>query len=292
MKRYITLLFLSTLIVSCDTKNHTEIENLKNNDEIIKFLVTNIDSTYSKEELFPEKSEDNFKELINKKDLDNNGLTDLVIECPDNRLIIILDKGGNRFKELNLYYGTNNYKYNYQKEYLRLKTFDSISDYPIIIVATEQMNSKVIEYYRSNDTLVVKNDRLLEFNNSKGKIKHVKLIEFETSYCYGNCPVFKINLERNGALIYNGIEYTNFEGEKNIVLVPDKLTDLISLVEYSILYKLKDSYSVGHNHDQTATLTVTYQDGSSKTIEDYGILGTRNLQYIYHEMFEISNNIK
>jgi hypothetical protein len=55
---------------------------------------------------------------------------------------------------------------------------------------------------------------------------------------------------------------------------------------------LQNNYAVNWTDDQTCTLTITYNNEQTKTITDYGEIGTNGLRIIYDRLFALRKNQK
>ena len=65
---------------------------------------------------------------------------------------------------------------------------------------------------------------------------------------------------------------------------------IVELLNYIDFPNLKDNYAVNLTDDQTCTLTIIYNNGKVKKIEDYGLIGTFGLDRFYSLMFELRFN--
>lgn len=118
-------------------------------------------------------------------------------------------------------------------------------------------------------------------------------IEYSSGACYGFCPIFKMTINNDRTAIFEA-ERFNFsrdtaseksEGTFKGTIDEKQYNQLISLLN-SLPKDLKDYYGNKNVSDlPTSTLTLNYQDGKVKTIQDYGKHGTPDLQKIY-QFFE------
>lgn len=293
------------------------IDELNTNKKVAKFLEKEINKEYTFKEVFDkevEADEEDFEFFVKKIDLDKNGFTDLVVNAyvP---LIIVLNKGDKDYQELN--YRNQRFFYDNEPE---LDSIAEIGNEKVLIFETEiqefddaeypnikiKENQEVLSYNSETkesewtirdvkykvDSLIVKFGELVEYKNNKPKFNRIKELHFSTTGCFGSCPIFEIKLTSDRNLEYNGKNFTNYSGSKKFKLNQTDYDNLIGLVEYSELKKLKDFYSVNWTDDQTGTLKVIYENGNVKEIQDYGLQGTTNLKAIYRKLFEINKNVK
>ena len=251
--KYLILTLIIILITSCASKKQS-IDDLSTNKEVARFLKKNINKEYTFKEVFDKEIElngGNFNDNVKKVDLDNNGLTDLIVNTFGN-LIIVVKKTNGKYEEINLDLSFNSLDISNQ-----FTMYDSIIDIrneKALLFSLLDFNLPADSYVIKTDTLIVKSGELLIYQNQLIKTKPIENIEFKTSSCYGTCPVFEIEINKDGSTRYNGIAYTNFIGEKTKTLNSNELIDLIDLIEYSNIYDLKDYYSVNWTDMQTATL--------------------------------------
>lgn len=130
----------------------------------------------------------------------------------------------------------------------------------------------------------------------------IEKIEFEAGPCFGSCPMYKLTINKDQSAIFLAEEY-NFNSvrhnftSKNEGLFKGKIkkedyNNLINLLNYIDFTKLKDEYSVGWTDDRTGDLKITYDNGKTKTISDYGMVGTYGLKSVYELLAELRFNQK
>ncbi len=141
---------------------------------------------------------------------------------------------------------------------------------------------KAIHY----DSVEVRNNHLFIFTRTPVK-KRVTRIEFSTSHCYGTCPVFEISLDENLGVFYKGIDYVEKKGEYELKGERADWDYLSKLLANMRIERLNDSYSSAWTDMQTGFLTVTFDNGTSKSISDYGLGGTFGLRLFYNYIFEL-----
>jgi Domain of unknown function (DUF6438) len=129
-------------------------------------------------------------------------------------------------------------------------------------------------------------------------IKHrIERIAFTTSYCFGNCPRFDLSIDqkRYGKL-YAGTDNIDkknnqkMEGDYAAIIKDTDYNKIICLLNYINFETLKDKYAVNWTDDQSCTLTITYDGGKVKKIEDYGLIGTFGLDRVYQVLFDLRFN--
>jgi hypothetical protein len=167
--------------------------------------------------------------------------------------------------------------------YPKIIKFDS-QDYLLIQYDLTDYENGTSKTYK--DTLFVAYDHIMPYNDAPDS-KVVTRIEFKTDYCFGSCPVFEISIDKNLDATYNGIDHVSKKGEYNLKASKRDWGYLSELIALLNVDRLKDSYYVNWTDDQTAYLTVYFQDGSKKQIEDYGLTGTFGLSVLYDYFFDL-----
>ena len=314
MKKTLSLLIICLNISSLFAQ---DIDELNTNKKVARFLKKEINKEYSFKFVFDKEKEDDeedFNDFIKIIDIDNNGMNDLIVNGYS-PLIIVLNYGENNYKEIDF---KRNLFSDYEPE---LDTIVKIKNETIFVFETKvsefdetvyhntkiKKDQEVLSYdFKTKeskwvikdekykvDSLTIKFGELVSYKyhkpNNQSKIKE---INFSTTRCFGSCPVFEIKLDSDSLLEYNGIMFTNFKGKTTKKLELKEFNSLIGLVEYADIKKLDDSYSVNWTDDQTVKLKVVFENGDTKEIQDYGLMGTINLQAIYNKLFEISQNIE
>lgn len=221
-----------------------------------------------------------------KADLNGDGRTDLLFILYHQHTFnsfIVMDDGRQGFEvhhlSKSLFWRT--------RELIDLTT---ISEQPVILFHYQKQQitrrpHQVIDKPQT-DTLVYKFDNFVEYNPAPVPVQLLN-INCSTSPCFGSCPVFELTIKSNGKATY--INYNNTTNEQIFTgnIVANKLKQITDLLGYINIRQLKDNYAVNWTDDQTVNLTITFADGSSKTIKDYGMRGTFGLSRLYELLFDL-----
>ena len=116
-------------------------------------------------------------------------------------------------------------------------------------------------------------------------------IKFKSNYCYGTCPVFEMIITKDRSATYNAISYNDETGQYKAVIPTKEFDQLISLLKYLQLDKLRNKYEVNWTDDQIITTEITY-NGKTKVISDYGAIGTFGLSNLYLMFFNFRKLIE
>ena len=135
--------------------------------------------------------------------------------------------------------------------------------------------------------LIFKSGGFVEYNPDPIDYR-IEKIEFETTMCFGTCPVFKMTIDSNRDAVYESIKFNAQKTGKYQTRIDNKTyLRLKDLLNYTNFPKLKNSYRVSWTDDQTSTLKITYDNGKVKTIEDYGLIATFGLCQAYKILFNL-----
>jgi len=272
--------FLIPILFCFNLSFANKIDSLKTNRDVNRFLARIVDKEFNR---LPILGSENKKTSASvnlrsnkfyKVDLDNNLLTDLVID--GRRLLIVLDKGNGKY-ELN---------------YLDRQSFEKT-----LLVSIEQLHSpaKIIvrkspDKFSQLFTLVYKYGKFIEFNGNPGPDLNIDSIKFIASGCFGNCPSFEMTINKDRKVMYMAKSFNDEQGEFTGIIAEGEYNELIELLNYIQIEKLNIYYSVEWTDDASALLTISYNN-ETKFILDYGQSGTYGLAALYHKFFEYRKSI-
>jgi hypothetical protein len=327
--KYITLLFL-IMLASCKQGFEkaeiipSTVDSITTETEVKDYMIA-IDTNYKyfyiksieKLDAYRDSKPDSIMKFVAKKlgitkniykeDFDNNGYTDL----------LILGGWSTGSKE-------DRYAYhpciimNYERKKtakitslsrnMHLFTLPQIvseGDKPFLkLYSPEKMRYKTVKLSDTMSTkLTYQHGGFAEYNNEPID-NHIEKIEFEAGPCFGSCPMYKLTINKDQTATFLA-EHYNFS--KGSILEPpsqqnegffkgkikkENYNNLIGLLNYIDFTKLKDEYSVGWTDDRTGDLKITYANGRTKTISDYGMVGTYGLKSVYELLEDMRFNQK
>lgn len=217
-----------------------------------------------------------------KADIDNNGELDLLVFRAD-RLpnIFSILSFGDKFE-----IASAKYHCKYQFMYPVVTTLNNQE--VILLYSQDQIdydrNKKHFIYTKlASDTLIVKDKHFVNYVQAprRNEIENIEIIN--DGICEGNCPKINISINTKTFLnkcskeLYWDNKPKQFKGQ----LTKEEINHIISLLNYSNFTDLNEYYEVGCTDQTTTTLTITFNNGQTKTIKDYGSSGNFTLAEIY-----------
>jgi hypothetical protein len=235
-------------------------------------------------------------ESVIKEDFDNNGYTDLLVTGTyygSNFVVyIIYSFGKDKFEIQKLINGHFD-----RGSYPKLIYIDNLP-------AIELYNQRPSRYKDPNPkkiidkkTLLYKYGGFVEFNKNPRLVK-VEKIKYESTGCMGTCPVFdiEINMDATSFFIpkyFNfDTEYQDEEALLKTTIREKELNEIKDLLNYIDFTNLREEYGVPWTDDQEGIFEITYNNGKTKRIRDYGMIGTYGLNLLHTKMTELRFNQK
>lgn len=106
--------------------------------------------------------------------------------------------------------------------------------------------------------------------NSLGDV----IITLERTICCGRCPVYKLTIFGDGAVVYNGLEFVAITGRHAANINKDKIRRLISAFKKAGFFSLNNSYVEFLGIEDPFAITSLTINGKKKRVRHY--LGDRN----------------
>lgn len=281
-----TAAIILVLLMSAKQTLANGIDSLKTKDDVQKFIVK-VNPDWKDYDFFEETNKNDTsaygKGKFFKLDLDNNGLTDLVIN--GKYLFAITDNGNGHYEThfidrgafMNCRYTLKNIIYKNKTPLLVIKKVNEFN-------FEEDSNIKM-------DTLVFKFNDFYEYNPTSDNLK-VEEINFSTSGCFGTCPIFQLNIKADRTAKYDAQRFNSDTGKFKTIIDTASYSNLLQAINYIELTSLKDNYEVNWTDDQTATLEIKFNNGQTKKISDYGMIGTFGLEGLYNQLFDLRKTQK
>ena len=211
-----------------------------------------------------------------KADIDGNGFTDLLVNGRDYtpESLTIMAVADNSFVV----------------RVLTRRLFEKCG----FATLSDGTTGKVVKYYRpdSSDqpiTLTYLSGDFFELNETPSH-HTIERIAYSTSGCFGTCPIFELDVRADRTATFNALSFNKRKGKFKSVVSKVKFDELIAALNYIDFPKLSDRYSVAWTDDQSSVLKITYDGGQTKTISDYGLIGTFGLSSFYQLLFDLREN--
>lgn len=276
LQALISLLLVSTFCFA------NEIDALKTNHDVNRFLAKKVFPYFKKNPPLAEppdtvRHEKGGRDRFFKIDLDGNGLTDLVV-YGNEEFFIVSDNGKGRYPVNYLSNGA------FTLNKATLISIDSISRPKKIVIQQRQRPAN------HPDTLVSMFGGIVEYNSSPAKNFTFEKITFAAGGCFGTCPVFNLSINKDGTATYSAIEYNEKTGNFTGKISQPEFDELMELLRYLNPDELNNNYRVGWTDDETGTTEIDY-NGRSKTISDYGEIGTYGLAALYAKFLAWRNSV-
>lgn len=251
-----------------------------------------------------------------KKDLDNNGYTDLLI-IGDNKGCNSFGMSANSSRSCDFSVYT---LMNFGKDsILPIDLMVRAQNNSIVPKITEINNIPIIEIHQPGEyhwiekrkitknkkvELIFKFNSFIEYNENPKKY-NIKKIEFQNEVTRYKYPHFEITINndrkalinaKSGNSIYENTDiYYNdtipeFKGKFKSNIKKKDYDQIINLLNYIDFPNLKNRYTLRRMHTYNCTLKITYGNGQIKTIEDYGMFGSYGLKKVYDILFDLRFN--
>ncbi|WP_462250915.1 DUF6438 domain-containing protein [Ekhidna sp.] len=222
-------------------------------------------------------------------DLNHDGVNDLYAmgnvdesSRKHTKHVFIATVDGNSLRQTSI--GNHFFTRHQAYQYPRIITHNQ-RDYLMVTYKIEDTYCQKKENVFQSDTLYVRDDYLVPKPNYVNEDFESLIIK--GSSCFGTCPVFEMTINHSGKVKFKGLAYTNVRGRTSLKF-DTKQIEFINDALKSIDFKnLKDYYAICASDNPTVNISVTFKDGSSYSIKDYGRAGTLSLRLFYNYIFDL-----
>lgn len=156
------------------------------------------------------------------------------------------------------------YKNKYALPIVAVIIFVSGLSLPILV---NNVNAQTTDMINNQSTSILMNQSNLDTNNVN--------ITMSRGACHGTCPVYYLEIDGTGKVIYRGYEHVNVTGERTSNIAPEKVKELVNQFNNSDYFNLNDRYDQIEITDQPTVETSIRIDRTFKSVYDY--LGTIKL---------------
>ncbi|HYA61127.1 MAG TPA: DUF6438 domain-containing protein [Candidatus Acidoferrum sp.] len=95
------------------------------------------------------------------------------------------------------------------------------------------------------------------------------IITLERTICCGRCPVYKLTIFGNGAVMYNGLEFVAITGRHMANITEDKIQRLIGAFKKADFFSLNNSYVEFMRIEDPFAITSLTINGKKKRVRHY-----------------------
>ncbi len=281
MKKIIFLFLLLGVQAICSYAN--EIDDLKTVEEVNKFLRKNILARESKGFLKKSKTDNEQfgKNKFHKIDLDQNGLTDLVIDS--DFTFAVVDKGSGKYGFHPIDKGfVNEQKYT-------LTNIENKNDLPLLILRRYDQKSGRVAGNETKKTLIFKFDEFIEFNPNPDNLK-IEEIKISALGCLGNCQVYQMTILPDKTAILNAFKNLKKKGQFKTTIDEDNYEKIIQTINYIGITKLVDNYISEKMDLPVINLEIKYNDGKVKRLSSYEMDNHFGLENLFTRLYALPEN--
>lgn len=115
----------------------------------------------------------------------------------------------------------------------------------------------------------VVNDQSTSSANQSRLDTSILNITMSRSACFGACPVYYVEIDGDGKVIYRGYKNVNITGERTSSIPVEKVKELVNQFNRIGYFNLKDRYDEVEITDQATVQTSIRVDGIFKSVYDY-----------------------
>jgi hypothetical protein len=94
-------------------------------------------------------------------------------------------------------------------------------------------------------------------------------ITLERTECFGPCPIYRVTIEGDGTVTYEGIRNVRVTGQQTAHIPLSRVTSLLQTAARIGFFNLRNQYRSDHVSDLPTTYVGITVDGRTKRIEDY-----------------------
>lgn len=264
------------------------IDSIMTKEDLNRFMVTRVDTSLSRVKLQPETSRDTGKYSTNsfyKLDINNDGLTDLVISSAKGVLFFaILDNGNNTFSIVSL---SSFWKYdvNYSTPFRQpLINILRRGNSTILVTQEQHWDSDTLYGRGRTDSLICIKGEWAEYSAHPDtlQIAHIK-IDVDDLFL----DEIHVDLDSSGKLMYN---YSADRPNRFGKMSKTGFAKISAAINYLGFSHYRSHFQKSCDDCGSLTMVVTYANGNVKTIKDHGMAGTFGLEHLYPYIFRTCEN--
>lgn len=246
-----------------------EIDQIRTMNDVERFMRRHIDGSF--------RSKDALVHQFFKVDLDDNGLTDLVIA--GNRLLVVMDLGGGEYSETEL--RTGSYPF---YDSAMITGIDSSSQPKKLLVRLRDGQSVIL------DTVVCHAGEMMEYNPHPDSAIDFDELRGSATGCYGKCPQFDLTIKGDGQVVYHPHAFTREKVDVTAQLTKGEMDTLRSILGYMGIDRMAAGYSEDVMDTPGFVFEIHYH-GRIKRIVDGDVPSTNSLAVLFRALMTIQNKM-
>jgi hypothetical protein len=94
-------------------------------------------------------------------------------------------------------------------------------------------------------------------------------ITLERTVCHGTCPSYKLTIDGDGTVTYEGQEFVQVKGKQIASIGFDQIQELVSVFEAANFFSLQGNYTTQDVTDSPSAITSIAINGRTKTVTHY-----------------------
>lgn len=183
------------------------------------------------------------------------------------------------------YYSGLESKYTIENKILKLYNSESkkCDEYQIVDLKNDTLSLTL----KGEDTLYLKRKKY----EIKCKDDFDKIV-ISSSGCYGSCPISTTLIDKDGVVVFNGIEYNTIEGMYTAKMISNKFSEIVTSFQKANWKNLKPNYVASHTDDERIILIFIKDNKIIKTISDYGREAPEELRWAYEPLRYLYQQLK
>lgn len=272
-------LLLCIYMVICSNGYSNKIDSLLTNEDVSKFLTDNFSDgpltsiSYTSDVT-----------VFFKSDIDNNGLTDLLLKT--DICIAILDKGKGQYSLRHIFAR--------ERENYDLITVLHVKGNHLVVVRGLFYEAHIRDDKRwQDDTLIYKFGDFIEYN-AHPPTEDIEEINFKLGGGYPG-RVWDLKIDAGGwVTLEKDYGARIFAGEIDSIAF-NTMKQTINYIDLPVLIaretRKKPMPSTLSTSEETFTLEIKFRNGQTTKIYDYGGIGTYGLKNLYKQFFNIAENL-
>ena len=95
-------------------------------------------------------------------------------------------------------------------------------------------------------------------------------IKLERGPCYGECPVYTVEIRGDGSVSYSGDGFVAISGHHRAMIPKASINQLLAAFREARFFSLLDSYALDAKDDPTSTISISFDDHTKTVFDESG----------------------